>query len=146
MHWNCDWCKMKHVQTCLYYDQVVWLPLSCVIKSSRNPITTPHTWNPFKLWWYLELTSLLAGNTWSCMVLTVEPVVVLFCFGINIIFSSMLSAPYNMWGDLPLLIPAGHFSQWWVEQSSAFLRLWYWDSLVSWGKQWMWHDSAYTLL
>jgi len=21
MHWNCNWCKLEHAQTCLCYDQ-----------------------------------------------------------------------------------------------------------------------------
>jgi len=33
MHWNCNWCKVKHTQTCLYYNQVAWLPLSHATKS-----------------------------------------------------------------------------------------------------------------
>jgi hypothetical protein len=32
MRWNCDWCKLKHARTCLYYDQVAWLPLSHAMK------------------------------------------------------------------------------------------------------------------
>jgi len=33
MHWNCNWCKLKHTQTYLYYNQGAWLPLSHAIKS-----------------------------------------------------------------------------------------------------------------
>jgi len=29
-HWNQNWCKLKHAQTCLYYELVAWLPFkSC---------------------------------------------------------------------------------------------------------------------
>jgi len=27
MRWNRKWCKSKHAQTCLYYDQITWLLL-----------------------------------------------------------------------------------------------------------------------
>jgi hypothetical protein len=33
---NRNWCKLKHAQTNLYYDQVAWLPLSSAIKSFRK--------------------------------------------------------------------------------------------------------------
>jgi hypothetical protein len=33
MHWNHNWCKLKHAWTCFYYDQVAWLPLTHAIKS-----------------------------------------------------------------------------------------------------------------
>jgi hypothetical protein len=36
MRWNRNRCKLKHTQTCLYQDQVAWLPLSHVIKSFRE--------------------------------------------------------------------------------------------------------------
>jgi len=29
-------CKLKHAQTCHYYDQVAWLPLNRAIKSVRE--------------------------------------------------------------------------------------------------------------
>jgi len=36
MSWNRNWCKKKHAQTCLYYDQVTWLPLRWAIKPFRE--------------------------------------------------------------------------------------------------------------
>jgi hypothetical protein len=36
MRCNRNWCKLKHAQTCIYYDQVAWLPLSRAIKPSRE--------------------------------------------------------------------------------------------------------------
>jgi len=33
MSWNHNWCKLKHAQTCLYYDPDAWLYVSCAIKS-----------------------------------------------------------------------------------------------------------------
>jgi len=36
MHWNHNWCKLKHVQICLYYSQVVWLLLSQPVKSIQE--------------------------------------------------------------------------------------------------------------
>jgi hypothetical protein len=34
--WNHTWCKLKHAETCLYYDQVAWPPLSPAIKWFRE--------------------------------------------------------------------------------------------------------------
>jgi len=31
-----NWCKMKHVLTCFYYDRVPWLPSSSAIKSFQE--------------------------------------------------------------------------------------------------------------
>jgi hypothetical protein len=28
VRWNREWCRLKHAQICLYYDQVPWVPLS----------------------------------------------------------------------------------------------------------------------
>jgi hypothetical protein len=47
--WNCNWCKLKHTQTCLYYQQVAWIPFSNTIKSFRKlhnhtMYTKWHTW------------------------------------------------------------------------------------------------------
>jgi hypothetical protein len=36
MHWNLNLCKFRHAQICIYYDEVAWLPLSCVINHSDN--------------------------------------------------------------------------------------------------------------
>jgi hypothetical protein len=36
MRWNLYWCKLKHAQTCLYYDQVAWLPSNRAFKSVRE--------------------------------------------------------------------------------------------------------------
>jgi hypothetical protein len=36
MCWYRNWCKSKHAQTCLYYEQVAWLPLRRIIKSFRE--------------------------------------------------------------------------------------------------------------
>jgi hypothetical protein len=33
---NHTWCKLKHAQTCLYYDQVAWLPLRSAVKQFRG--------------------------------------------------------------------------------------------------------------
>jgi hypothetical protein len=33
MQWNHNWCELKHSQTCLHYDAVVWLSLSHAMKS-----------------------------------------------------------------------------------------------------------------
>jgi len=33
MDCNHNWYKLKRAQTCLYYNQVAWLPLSHAIKS-----------------------------------------------------------------------------------------------------------------
>jgi hypothetical protein len=32
MCWKRNWCMFKHAQTCLYYNQVTWLPLHHAIK------------------------------------------------------------------------------------------------------------------
>jgi hypothetical protein len=36
MRWNCNWCKLKQAETCLYYDQVARLHLNCAIKSFQE--------------------------------------------------------------------------------------------------------------
>jgi len=36
MYLNHTWIKFKHAQTCLYYDQITWLPLSCAVKSFQQ--------------------------------------------------------------------------------------------------------------
>jgi hypothetical protein len=45
MRLNRKWCKSKHAQTCLYYDQVAWLPLSRAMKSFQELHShTMETW------------------------------------------------------------------------------------------------------
>jgi hypothetical protein len=34
--WSRNCCKLKHAQTCLYYDQLAWLPLICTVKLFRE--------------------------------------------------------------------------------------------------------------
>jgi hypothetical protein len=41
MCWTLNCCKLKRAQTCLYYDHIAWLPLSCSIKPFQNIIATP---------------------------------------------------------------------------------------------------------
>jgi hypothetical protein len=48
MRWNHNWCKLKHAQTCLYYDQVAWLPVSGAVKSFRK--LHSHTWIYLSSW------------------------------------------------------------------------------------------------
>jgi hypothetical protein len=52
MRSNRNWCKLKLAKTCLYYDQVAWLPLSRAIKSYRelhSHTTYIHTYVPSQI-------------------------------------------------------------------------------------------------
>jgi hypothetical protein len=42
IHWNHNWCKLKHAQACLYYDHITLLPLNRTIKSFREVPLQPH--------------------------------------------------------------------------------------------------------